>query len=41
MNTDILRYSLIGIAGGQEVDHNFCQIYHLPFYNDCITALNN
>ena len=24
MNINILRYSLFGIAGGQEVDHNFC-----------------
>ena len=23
MNINILRYSLFGIAGGQEVDHNF------------------
>ena len=25
MNINILRYSLFGIAGGQEVDRNFCQ----------------
>ena len=24
MNINILRYSLFGIAGGQEVDRNFC-----------------
>ena len=27
MNINILRYSLFGIAGGQEVDHNFSQVY--------------
>ena len=36
MNINILRYSLFGIAGGQEVDRNFSQIYYLPSYNDCI-----
>ena len=36
MNINILRYSLFGIAGGQEVDRNFSKIYYLPSYNDCI-----
>ena len=36
MNINILRYSLFGIAGGQEVDRNFSEIYYLPSYNDCI-----
>ena len=27
MNINILRYSLFGIAGGQEVDRNFSKIY--------------
>ena len=36
MNINILRYSLFGIAGGQEVDLNFYQIYNLPSYNDWI-----
>ena len=26
MNINILRYSLFGIAGGQEVDRNLCYI---------------
>ena len=29
MNINILRYSLFGIAGGQEVDLNFSYIYYL------------
>ena len=29
MNINILRYSLFGIAGGQEVDRNFSYIYDL------------
>ena len=37
MNINIQRYSLFSIAGGQEVDRNFCKIYYLPFYNDCMT----
>ena len=24
------------LAGGQEVDRNFSEIYYLPSYNDCI-----
>ena len=36
MNINILRYSLFGIAGGEEVDRSFSKIYYLPFYNDCI-----
>ena len=36
MNINILRYSLFGIAGGQEVDRNFSYIYYLSSYNDCI-----
>ena len=39
MNINILRYSLFGIAGGQEVDRNFCEIFNLPSYNDCITDI--
>ena len=39
MNINILRYSLFGIAGGQEVDRNFCQIYYLLSYNDCIIKI--
>ena len=35
MNINILRYSLCGIAGGQEVDHNFCKIFTYPLNNDC------
>ena len=38
MNINILRYSLFGIAGGQEVDLNFSKNYYLPSYNDCITV---
>ena len=37
MNINILRYSLFGIAGGQEVDRNLSYIYYLPSYNDCIS----
>ena len=37
MNINILHYSLFGIAGAQEVDRNFSQIYYLPSYNDCIS----
>ena len=40
MNINILRYSLFGIAGGQEVDRNFSSIY-LPSYNYCIIKINN
>ena len=29
MNINILRYSLFGIAGGQEVDHNFSLKYKM------------
>ena len=29
MNINILRYSLFGIAGGQEVDRNFSEIYSI------------
>ena len=36
MNINILRYSLFGIAGGQEVDLNFSQMNYLPSCNDCI-----
>ena len=36
MNINIRRYSLIGIAGGQEVDRKFSSINYLPSYNDCI-----
>ena len=37
MNINILRYSLFGIAGGQEVDRNFSQIYE-PFKdNPCLS----
>ena len=39
MNINILRYSLFGIAGGQEVDRNFSSIYYLPSYNDCVINL--
>ena len=28
MNINILRYSLYGIAGDQEIDRNFCEVYH-------------
>ena len=38
MNINILRYSLFGIAGGQEIDRNFYSIYYLPSYNDCIIS---
>ena len=38
MNINILRYSLFGIAGGQEVDRNFSLC--LPSYNDCIVNKN-
>ena len=31
MNINILRYSLFGIAGGQEVDRNFLKFNY--FYN--------
>ena len=30
MNIYILRYSLFGIAGGQEVDHTFVQFIIYP-----------
>ena len=30
MNTTILRYSLFGIAGGQEVDHTFVKLIIYP-----------
>ena len=39
MNINILRYSLFGIAGGQEVDRNFLKVYYLPSYNDCIMLM--
>ena len=38
MKINILRYSLFGIVGGQEVDRNFSKIYYLPSYNDCIIS---
>ena len=41
MNINILRYSLFGIAGGQDVDLNFSKIYNLPSYNDCIIKWNS
>ena len=35
MNINILRYSLFGIAGGQEeVDHNFSQVKMLLSYDN-------
>ena len=30
MNISILRYSLFGIAGGQEVDHTFVKFTYYP-----------
>ena len=30
MNIDIQHYSLFGIAGGQEVDHNFVEFIIYP-----------
>ena len=33
MNINILRYSLFGIAGGQEVDRNFSYILDCRFGN--------
>ena len=30
MNTNVLRYSLFGIAGGQEVDHTFVKFIIYP-----------
>ena len=41
MNISILRYSLFGIAGGEEVDLNFCSIYFLPSYNVCSYKIFN
>ena len=32
MSINILRYSLFGIAGGQEGDHNFCLML-LKYYD--------
>ena len=40
MNMNTLRYSLFGIAGGQQVDRNFFLIYFLPSYNDCIIYIS-
>ena len=31
MNTNILRYSLFGIAGGQEVDYTFVKFSNLYY----------
>ena len=31
MNIDILRYSLFGIAGGEEVDHTFVKFISSMF----------
>ena len=33
MNINILRYSLFGIAGGQEVDRNFSEVI---FVSKCL-----
>ena len=35
LNRNILRYSLFGIAGGQEVDHTFVKFIIYPLNNDC------
>ena len=32
MNINILRYSLFGIAEGQEVDRNFSSIFYVIIY---------
>ena len=40
MNINILRYSLFGIAGGQEVDHSFCQLYFI-FHKSQIPVMIN
>ena len=33
MNINILRYSLFGVAGGQEMDHTFLKLIIYPLTN--------
>ena len=39
MNINILRYSLFGIAGGQDVYHTFVKFIIQPSYKICIETL--
>ena len=40
MNINILRYSRLGIAGGQEVDHTFVKFIIYPFTMIAFNSFN-